>query len=166
MNSTMDPMKFRYDLHLEQTLMFEAVYPEPLQLELDEKQELWDLPGAIFVLMFLGQEIVGESYGIPLATAHREIEGLHDLDAAERKSAIYCHSNTILPAFQHRGFGMILKAHWLGLAAASGFQTVYGHARPGRSQALNARFGAAFVQNFEDWYGTREEYKLYRLALR
>ena len=162
----MDPIQFKYDLPLEQTLMFEAVYPEPLQLELDEKRELWDLPGSIFAWMFLGKEIIGESDGIPLATVHREIEGLHDLEDAERATAIYCHSNTILPAYQHRGFGMILKAHWLGLAAASGFQTVYGHARPGGSQRLNARFGAAFVQNFDDWYGTGEEYKLYRLTLR
>lgn len=162
----MDPIKFRYDLPLKQTLIFEAVYPESLQLELDEKQELWDLSGSIFVWMFLGDEIVGESYGIPLATVHRDIEGLHDLDDVERETAIYCHSNTILPAFQHRGLGMLLKAHWLGLVAASGFQTVYGHARPGRSQTLNARFGAVFVQDFADWYGTGEEYKLYRLALR
>ena len=102
-------------------MMFEGVYPEPLQLDLEEKQELWDTAGSIFVWMFLGQEIVGESYGIPLATIHRDVEGLQDLAAAERESAIYCHSNTILPAFQHRGFGMILKSHWLGLAAAAGF---------------------------------------------
>lgn len=162
----MHPIKFKYDLPLDQTLMFEAVYPELLQLDLDEKQELRDTPGSIFVWMFIGEEVVGESYGIPLATIHREVEGLQELDHHERESSIYCHSNTILPAFQHRGWGMLLKAHWLGLAASSGFKTVYGHARPGGSQKLNARFGAVFIQNFEDWYGTGEEYRLYRLALR
>jgi predicted GNAT superfamily acetyltransferase len=162
----MDPIRFKYDLPLEQTMMFEEVYPEPLQLDLDEKHELRDLPGSIFVWMFLGDEIVGESYGIPLATMHREIEGLQDLADAEKETAIYCHSNTILPSFQHRGWGMILKSHWLGLVTAAGFKTVYGHARPGRSQKLNARFGAVFVQAFEDWYGTKEEYRLYRMSLR
>ena len=162
----MHAIKFSYDLPLSQTMMFEAVYPEPLQLELSEKQELWDLPGSIFVWMFVGDQIVGESYGIPVAAMHREIEGLQDLEDAEKESAIYCHSNTILPAFQHRGLGMILKSHWLGLVAAAGFQTVYGHARPGRSQKLNARFGAVFIQRFADWYDTGEEYQLYRLALR
>lgn len=162
----MDVIKFRYDLPLTETMMFEVVYPEPLQLDLEEKQELWDVPGSIFVWMFVGDEIVGESYGIPLATTHREIEGLQEVGDAEKESGIYCHSNTILPGFQHQGFGMILKAHWLGLVAAAGFETVWGHARPGRSQALNAKFGAVFVQDFPDWYGTQEEYRLYRLALR
>jgi ribosomal protein S18 acetylase RimI-like enzyme len=162
----MDPIRFRYDLALDQTMMFEDVYPEPLQLDLEEKQELWDTAGSIFVWMFVGAEIVGESYGIPLATIHREVEGLQDLSAPDRESSIYCHSNTILPAFQHRGFGTILKSHWLGLVAAAGFKSVYGHARPGRSQKLNARFGAEFVESFPDWYGTQEEYRLYRLALR
>jgi len=59
-----------------------------------------------------------------------------------------------------------LKSHWLGLAAGEGFATVYGHARPGGSEALNAKFGAVFLDGFPDWYGTGEEYRLYRLALR
>ena len=46
-----------------------------------------------------------------------------------------------------------------------GFKTVYGHARPGGSKALNARFGAVFLDTFPDWYGTGEEYCLYHLAL-
>jgi predicted GNAT superfamily acetyltransferase len=147
-------------------MMFEAVYPEPLQLDLAEKQELWDVPGSIFAWMFIGDEIVGESYGIPLATTYAEIEGLQEMPDDKKERAIYCHSNTILPAFQQRGLGAILKAHWLGQVAASGFEIVYGHARPGKSQALNAKFGAVFVRDFPDWYGTDEEYRLYRLALR
>jgi predicted GNAT superfamily acetyltransferase len=162
----MDAIKFKYDLLPDQTMMFEPVYPEPLQLDIDEKQELWNIRGSIFVWMFFGEEIAGESYGIPLAHAHREIEGLEELPDAEKETAIYCHSNTILPAFQHRGLGMILKSHWLGLVAASGFKIVYGHARPGRSQMLNAGFGAEFIESFDDWYGTGEQYRLYRLSLR
>lgn len=161
----MRAIKFRYDLPLTETMMFEPVYPEPLQLDLAEKQELWDVPGSIFVWMFVGGEIAGESYGIPLIDTHREIEGLQEMPEDERGRAIYCHSNTILPAFQHQGLGAILKAHWLGLVAAAGFEIVYGHARPGKSQSLNAKFGAVFVRDFPDWYGTEEEYRLYRMPL-
>ena len=50
----MDSIRFRYDLALDQTMMFEEVYPEPLQLDLEEKQELWDTAGSIFVWMFVG----------------------------------------------------------------------------------------------------------------
>jgi GNAT superfamily N-acetyltransferase len=156
-------INFRYDVPLEHTMAFEAVYHEGEQLDLSEKKEIREAPGSIFVWMFVDGELAGEAYGIPLASS---IAGLTDLTDGEKKSGIHCYSNTILPAFQKRGFGTILKAHWLGLAASKGFDNVYGYARPGASQALNARFGAVFLDDFPDWCGTGGEYKLYRLALK
>jgi hypothetical protein len=87
-----------------------------------------------------------------------------DFTRAEGR-AVCCFSNTILPAFQKQGYGSILKAHWLGVAAAKGFEVVYGHARLGASQALNAKFGAFFLENLPDWFGSGENYKSYRLVL-
>jgi predicted GNAT superfamily acetyltransferase len=118
---------------------FESIYPEPLQLEISEKAEIRDSLGSIFVWMFVNGELVGESYGIPVESLDESLEGVTDLPQAEIKSAIYCYSNTIFPAFQGKGFGTILKAHWSGWAAAKGFTVVYGHARPGPSQTLNAK---------------------------
>jgi hypothetical protein len=155
---------FSYDVPLEQTMAFESVYHEALQLDLAEKKEMWDTPGSVFVWLSVDGELAGESYGIPLASCDEPIEGLTDLTEGEKKTGIYCYSNTILPSFQKQGLGTILKAHWLGLAAGKGFDTVYGHARPGGSQALNAKFGAVFLAGFPDWYGTGEEYKIYRLG--
>ncbi|MBZ5527786.1 MAG: hypothetical protein LAN71_07800 [Acidobacteriia bacterium] len=144
---------------------FESAYHEALQLDLPQKEKLRIMPGAIFVWMFVEGELAGESYGFPLASSDEPISGLAGLTDNERKSGFYCYSNTILPSFQGKGLGTILKAHWLGLVVGAEFEVVYGHARPGRSQALNARFGAAFLEGFPDWAGTGEEYKLYRLAL-
>jgi hypothetical protein len=158
-------IKFNYDVPLDQTMTFEAIYHENLQLALTEKQDIRDIPGSIFVWMFVDGALAGESYGNPLV-ADEPVEGLKHLTDVEKRTGIYCYSNTILPAFQGQGFGAILKSHWLGLAAGEGFETVYGHARPGGSQALNAKFGAVFLDSFPDWYGTGEEYRLYRLALR
>jgi GNAT superfamily N-acetyltransferase len=157
---------FKYDVPLDQTMVFESIYPVPLQLELSEKKEIHDLTDSIFVWMFVHGELAGESYGIPLESCDEPIEGLTDLTDAEKKAAIYCYSNTILSPFQRQGYGAVLKAHWLGWAAAQGFSIVYGHARPGGSQRLNAKFGAVFVGDFPNWYGTDEEYKMYRLILR
>jgi GNAT superfamily N-acetyltransferase len=159
-------IKFRYDLPLEQTMAFEAVYPEALQLDLSEKQEIWDEPGSIFVWMFVDGELAGESYGTPIEGFDDFVGGIRELPDEEKKYGFHCYSNTILPTFQRRGLGAILKAHWLGLVAGKGFETVYGHARSGVSQALNAKFGAVFLASFPDWYGTGEEYGLYRLALK
>jgi hypothetical protein len=159
-------IKFNYDVPLEQTMAFEGVYHEALQLDLSEKTDILYLPGSIFVWMLVDGKLAGESYGIPLASSDEPIEGLSDLTDTEKKTGVYCYSNTILPAFQKQGFGAILKAHWLGLAAGKRFDVVYGHARPGGSQALNAKFGAVFLDCFPDWAGTGEDYRLYRLALK
>jgi hypothetical protein len=154
---------FKYDQPLEQTMAFEAVYHKSQQLDLFKKQQIRNAAGSIFVWMLADNELVGETYGIPLESS---IAGLTDLSDSEMKSGIHCYSNTILPSFQHKHLGTILKAHWLGLAAAAGFAAVYGYARPGASQQLNARFGAVFLRGFPDWCGTGEEYQMYRLALR
>jgi hypothetical protein len=158
-------IKFCYALPLEQTMSFEAVYPESLQLDLPQKQQVWSVPGSVFVWMYVNGELAGETYGIPLNDADELIEQVTDIPAEQNKNAIQCYSNTILPSFREQGLGTLLKAHWLGLAVARGFHVVYGYARAGGSQALNAKFGAVFLAAFPDWYGTGEEYKLYRLNL-
>ena len=159
----MATINFRYDVPLEQTMAFEAVYHGAERLALSQKKRIWDAPGSIFVWMFVDGELAGETYGIPLASS---IQGLTDLIDSEKKTGIHCYSNTILPPFQNRGLGTILKAHWLGLAAGKGFDSVYGYARPGGSQSLNAKFGAVFLDRFPNWCGTGEEYRMYRLGLK
>ncbi len=161
----MATIRFSYAVPLEQTMEFETVYHPGLQLELSEKQELWDTPGTFFVWMFVEGELAGESYGIPLASDTDFIDDLLLLPANEKEKAVCCFSNTILPKFQKRGLGSILKAHWLGVAAGKGFDVVYGHARPGGSQALNAKFGAVFLENLPNWFGSGEDYRKYRLVL-
>jgi len=157
-------IKFSYAVPLEQTVAFEAVYHEALQLDLSTKKRFRDLTASIFVWMYVDGKLAGESYGFPLA--NELVKGLPELTDSEKRVGIYCYSNTILPAFQRQRFGTILKAHWLGLAAGMGFDIVYGHARTGGSQALNAKFGAVFLHTFSDWCGIGDEYRSYRLALK
>jgi hypothetical protein len=158
-------IRFKYDVPLEQTMNFESVYHPGLQLDLEQKLEVWETPGAFFVWMFVDDVLAGESYGIPLTSSSELIEDLLVLPESEKEKAVCCFSNTILPAFQRQGYGAILKAHWLGLAAGKGFDIVYGHARPGGSQALNAKFGAVFLENLPDWFDSGEDYRKYRLVL-
>jgi len=158
----MPVITFHYDLPLEQTMAFEVLYSASERLDLTEKQQMRDTPGAIFVWMFVDGELAGETYGTPL---ERSCPGLADLVESERQAAIHCYSNTMLPSFQHHGLGTFLKKHWLAMVAAKGYKTVYGYARPGASQRLNASLGAVFLRGFPNWCGTGEEYKLYRLSL-
>lgn len=158
----MKGIRFRYDVPLEQTMAFESVYPASEQLALPEKRKFFADARSIFVWMFVDGELAGETYGIAVADS---LPGLAALSEEQRKTSIHCYSNTILPAFQNQGLGKTVKAHWLSLAAAKGLKTVFGYARPGASQALNASFGAVFLQGFPNWCETGEEYNLYRLDL-
>lgn len=72
----MGVISFRYDVPLEETMAFEAVYQESEQLDLSKKRRIWDAPGSIFVWMFVDGELAGESYGIPLSSS---LCGLTDL---------------------------------------------------------------------------------------
>ncbi len=78
---------------------------------------------------------------------------------------MYVLSTTILSAFQGRGLGKVLKAYFLGLVSQAGFPLVLGHAREGRSVALNRSFGAAIHRAHPDWGGSGETYYFYTLQL-
>jgi len=145
-------------------MAFEAVYPEQLQMTLPAKRNLLKTPGAVVVWMFVDGVLAGEAYGIPMEGFVEQMQGA-ELVQDDPAQAFYCFSNTILPEFQGRGLGEALKRHWLGMARERGFSVIYGHARPGASQGLNAKFGARFLGDFPDWYGTGETYRLYRLVL-
>lgn len=152
---------FRYDLTPTETQQFESAYPDELQMDIPEKQALQDAKYSIFVWLFVDGECIGEAYGVPLKSLDEPVEGLAGVD----QSAMYCYSNTILPEYQGKGWGRLLKAHWLGLVKGSGFSTIYGHARPNGSQQLNNSFGVQWLEDFPDWYGTGETYKMYRMEL-
>jgi GNAT superfamily N-acetyltransferase len=155
---------FQYGVALEETMDFEAVYPKNLQMTLAAKRNLLKTPGAVVVWMFVDGELAGEAYGIPMQGFVAEMQGA-ELMEDDPARALYCFSNTILPGFQGQGLGDVLKSHWLGMAWGRGFSVIYGHARPGASQGLNAKFGARFLGDFPDWYRTGESYRLYRLEL-
>jgi GNAT superfamily N-acetyltransferase len=155
---------FQSGVPLEETMEFEAVYPVQLQMTLRAKRNLLKTPGAVVVWMFVNSVLAGEAYGIPMQGFVQEMQGA-ELVQDDPAEGLYCFSNTVLPAFQGRGLGEALKKHWLGMARERGFRVVYGHARPGASQRLNAKFGARFLEDFPDWYGTGETYRLYRMPL-
>ena len=156
-------ISFQYHVVLSETMKFEEIYPHTLRLSLSEKTELKS-PTGIWVWMFLGDNLIGEAYGVPLDEISDETTaGLNLLFS--QKEILYCCSNTILPQYQGRGFGKILKSHFLGIAQGRGFKAVVGHARVGGSEKLNAFFGVQFLQDFPDWFFTGETYRLYQKIL-
>ena len=148
---------FRSKYPVEKTMAFEKEHHPNLRFTLREKQEL--LERAITIWMLEDGKLVGETYGIPL-------DGTDDLPEGCPRDprSIYCYSTTILSKYKHKGYGKILKAAFIGRVSRD-FRRIYGHARPGASQALNKRFGARFGRTYKNWYDTGQDYRLYVLKL-
>lgn len=157
---------FTDEVSLQDSLIFEKVYPENLQWDLEGKQELKD-EGAKFLYLKDAETgaLIGESYFLPL-------DNMNDWDADEEqpedgltnwygKNCMYAFSTTILPEYQSKGYGKILKAYCLGLWKQMGFDAAVGHARDGASIKLQLFFGAKVESRFDNWYLTGETYNMY-----
>jgi GNAT superfamily N-acetyltransferase len=138
-------------------MAFEKEYHPNLRLTLAEKRDL--LQHAIVLWMFDRGQLAGETYGIALDGRFEAPPG-----CPKDPRAIYCYSTTILRRYKNRGYGRILKAAFIGRVSGE-FQRIYGHARPGASQALNRSFGARFGKTYKNWYGTGEDFRMYVLNL-
>jgi GNAT superfamily N-acetyltransferase len=138
-------------------MAFELEHHDRLRLTLHEKRQL--LRHAIVIWMWDGDELIGETYGVPL---HGDFEA--PPGCPDDPEAIYCYSNTILKKYQRKGYGSILKAAFIGRVSTE-FRRIYGHARPGASQALNLKFGAQLGEKYVNWYETGEDYRVYVLEL-
>lgn len=163
-------LQFKKNIPLEETLVFEEIYPENLQMDLETKQELLD-EGALFLYVIDKEtgKLIGETYSIPLdnmkdwdVDEHQPEDGLENWYG---KNAVYVYSTTILPEYQGKKLGEILKAYFLGMAESQ-FDYVVGHARQGASIHLNKKFGAKVEQPFDNWYQTGETFYLYSLKLK
>lgn len=149
---------FHFEYPIERTMAFEKEYHPNLRLTLEEKRRLLLTRSAISIWMFEGSHLVGETYGVPW-------NGKDDLIGfPPDRDAIYCYSNTILGKYQGKGYGAILKATFIGRVSRD-FKRIYGHARPGASQELNRKFGAKLGKTYKNWFGTGEDYRIYKLPL-
>lgn len=159
-------LKFKHDVPLEDTMIFESIYPENLQMDLEEKQELMD-DGAEFIILLDEDtgEFIGETYFVPLDTFEGEepyeLQPDEGLEPYFGKNLIYCYSTTILPKYQKQGYGKILKAYLYGYVKAKGFAGSIAHAKEGASIKLNTFFGAKIIGEFGNWYGTGITHFLY-----
>lgn len=136
---------------------FEREYHPNLRLSLREKRET--LKRAIVIWMLVDGKLVGETYGMPL-------DGKDVMPGCPRDPrSMYCYSTTILSHYKGKGYGSILKAAFIGRVSKD-FWRIYGHARPGGSQALNVKFGARLGKTFKNWFDTGEDYRVYVLNLK
>ncbi len=160
------PLRFAARWDVARTMLFERECFHPkLRMSLQEKRAV--LRGAVAVWMHDGRSLIGETYGTPILTAldDSDDEGYADLLPYRHRRAIYVYSTAIRPRWQGRGLSRILKAYFLGRAVQAGYRVAIGHAKEGRSCALNESFGARLGVRHSNWYGTGQPYRFYEMAL-
>jgi GNAT superfamily N-acetyltransferase len=155
---------------LRETMVFERRYHPELAMPFADKRDLLQERDVIAVWMYVPgrRRLIGETYGVSVqkVLADEDPEGKADLRLFAKRRAFYVFSTTILPQYEGRGLGAILKAYLLGRAFGAGYRWVVGHAKEGASVALNQRFGAVFRRRHANWYGTGDPYRFYVLKLR
>src|SRR5713226_9606894 len=111
---------------LRKTMVFERRYHANLAMSLPDKREVLRERGALAVWMYEPgrRRLIGESYGVPVEAvlAEEDPEGQDDLRPFAKKRALYVYSTTILPQYEGRKLGRILKAYVLGRAFEAGYR--------------------------------------------
>lgn len=156
---------------------FEATFDPELRQSYKEKCGLFNLMSETGC-MFIDGHMAGEWYGYNMDMDEKVNDFLdikqypHDPGInypqfgtlkINPKSDWYCHSNGLLPEFQNRGFGTIMKAWMLAYLHGLGTERVIGHAHNKGSLQLNLKFGAVVHHEFKNWYDSGHSYFLYTI---
>ena len=152
-------LRFRTEIPLAETMVFEDVYEEALRM--DARFKALVVKQGVALWMFVDGELAGETYGVSPAAlgADPEHPDAHD------PSVIWCWSTTLLPPFQGRGLSRILCAYWLGMVRNSGFRTVKGQATTPAMLTVKRSFGAVVTETEPNYAGTARTAHHYTLAL-
>jgi GNAT superfamily N-acetyltransferase len=152
---------FKEYMPTDETMEFEGIFEENLQLDEDEKDKL--LNAGVPLWMFVDGELAGETYGVSMRFL-REKEEIEDC-TGEADSTCYCYSTALLSRFRGKGLGKILKAHWLGMMRGACQVRIVGHATSPEAVHLNKIFGAQFGAIHKDWFGTKRSAIFYWINL-
>jgi len=150
---------FRTRMPVAETMRFEHVYEDVLQLDVEAKASILDVGYGAW--LFVDGRLAGETYGISPALLDEDVDDVPERDP----TWLYCYSTTILPEFRGHGLSKILVAYSIGQAREAGFTTIVGHATSPAMVAVRSFFGASFGAVHQGWFGTERVAHFYRLAL-
>lgn len=150
---------FTTQLPVADTMRFEYVYEDALQLTLEDKASILEAGYAAW--LFVDGALAGETYAISPSDL---VDDVVDVPLRDPRS-IYCYSTTVLPPFRGRGLAKLLVAYSIAQAKQAGFTSIIGHATSPAMVAVRAFFGASFGPVHPRWYGTERTAHFYRLAL-
>jgi GNAT superfamily N-acetyltransferase len=129
---------------IEDTDRFDAVYPEGLQVDREEREKIFNHGYGVWLLV--NGELAGEMYGLP---SWVDDEGIPDMGDED----FYIGSFTILPEYQRKGLGKLLFAYTLAGSRES-FQRISLHATSEGMNLVSDFFGLKTGPRHANWFGT------------
>jgi GNAT superfamily N-acetyltransferase len=127
---------------LEDTECFELVYPEELQVDLDDKAAVLSHGEGVWLLV--DGKLAGEMYGL---LGENDDENIPDI----LPSDFYIGSFTILPEHQGKGLGRLLFAYTL--ASLAGCPRISLHATSEGMNLVSDFFGLKTGPRHANWFG-------------
>lgn len=144
---------------IEETLQFESVYEDELQLGAEDKAQA--LKNGIYLWMRVDGALAGEIYAM---TCGDDEESLPDID--KYPCAVYLSSMTVLPRYAGKGLGRVLLSHFIGMMSMKPqWSDLVWHATSESMDKLSDFFGADKGAVHQDWYDSGRTATFRRLAL-
>jgi GNAT superfamily N-acetyltransferase len=146
---------------MEETMIFEEMYPDNLRLDLQGKLDLKEDGAEFIYIRDSGSgQLMGETYFISVNDLREEL----GLDEWKNKNAVYVYSTTILTDYRSKGVGKYLKQYFMNYISGR-YSFVLGHARDNASIYINKGVGAEIIKDELNWQGIGETYYLYKIVL-
>jgi hypothetical protein len=165
-----EPMivRFTSQVTVEESMVFESIFEPELQLDIEEKAELFNQCEVTF--MTVNGQLAGEIYSINVPDLI--LEGVEDPDDQKIiddikyiDDASYLHSTSILPEYRGLHLAKAFKAFHNGKLAGMGYKNVVGHSTSKEMHQINEALGAVHIRNHENWYETGRLSSFYVLKL-
>jgi len=160
---------FKNNVTVKDSMIFESIFEEELQLSLEEKTEL--LENCEKTWMFVDGEIAGEIYTISVQKLIGEgVEEPDDQKIVDDITpyvdyGVYYHSTSILPRFRGLGLSKIFKCFHNGYLKGLGYKVIVGHSTSDEIEKVNESLGAKHIRTHENWYETDRAAKFYELYI-
>jgi len=135
----------------------QALFSPELSQTPEELEDTFTDKRAIFIVAFLGDELVGFVCGEFLRYYVEQGDPEYD-ELLEREGTMYVETIDVSPAHQGKGIGKALLAEFLAETRRRGYKHVSGHWRQGPSLGLVQKLGGTVRMTEDDYHGTGETY--------